>query len=480
MPTIPRILSWALVACAGGQPSTSAESLVDAPPATSGGGASVIVGQNRRDAGGSADSAPVNAGCPAPTRGPTPHPGSINTETWRADESPHLLPSDATVYGALTLEPCSEVLLGPGRTLTVRREGSVLAEGTPDAPIHIGAIQPGQPFATIRSFGGPLRLSHVTIDGGGDYGNTSQPYLSGTFNLQGMDQTQPTQGTLFVDHVTLSGSASSGIVLRDGAGFAAGSDALTVTGSTFFPVSSWARALGTVPPGDYTGNGTDEILVSSGTGAAQVSESITMYQRGVPYRTGHEDSLGELRVDAPIGSSSPVTLTIEPGVVLRFRRGGVMNVTFFTGDTPALGSLIAVGTPDEPIVFTSAEATPAAGDWLGVWFGLTPSALNRIAFARFEYAGGDSVSQGAACNAPPLGLHNDAAVRIYGPPAGGQFITNSVFANSAMHGIDRSWRSDEMPSFLPTNTFTNIARCTETYPRDADGFCPDDPPCPTP
>ncbi|MCB0573386.1 MAG: T9SS C-terminal target domain-containing protein, partial [Saprospiraceae bacterium] len=55
------------------------------------------------------------------------------------------------------------------------------------------------------------------------------------------------------------------------------------------------------------------------------------------------------------------TLTIEPGTVIK-------------GDKNTKGSLIvtrgckivASGTPDEPIVFTSNEATPTYGDWGGV------------------------------------------------------------------------------------------------------------------
>jgi hypothetical protein len=45
--------------------------------------------------------------------------------------------------------------------------------------------------------------------------------------------------------------------------------------------------------------------------------------------------------------------------------------------------------------------------------------------------------------------------------------------SSAAHGVDRGFRSDtKTPDFLSTNTFTNIARCKETYPRDVSGTCP--------
>jgi hypothetical protein len=177
---------------------------------------------------------------------------------------------------------------------------------------------------------------------------------------------------------------------------------------------------------------------------------------------------------------TPSTLTIEPGVVLRFKKGGMMSVTSAVGTSPALGSLVAAGTAAKPIIFTSAESPQAAGDWLGIWFGLQPAAVNQIDYARIEYAGGASSSGSDSCNPVQVGKQNDAAIRIFGVPAQGQFVTNTTIANSATHGIDRGWRNDFKPSFLPTNTFIGIGRCTETYPKDTNGACPMTVPCPVP
>ncbi|HEY1584373.1 MAG TPA: hypothetical protein VGH63_01725 [Polyangia bacterium] len=72
---------------------------------------------------------------------------------------------------------------------------------------------------------------------------------------------------------------------------------------------------------------------------------------------------------------------------------------------------------------------------------------------------------------------NDAAIRIGGAPAAA-FITNSTISDSAAHGIDRGFRDDAKPDFLPTNTFVNVAACKQTYPRDVSGACPTPVPCP--
>src|SRR5262249_52542186 len=148
--------------------------------------------------------------------------------------------------------------------------------------------------------------------------------------LQGKDGSKPTQEVIAVDHVTLRGSASNGILLQDGAGFAAGSTDLTITGAKQYPVSIWSRAGGTPPSGTYTGNAHDEILLPCAAANETIGEDTTMRDRGVPYHAGHATSDGNMRVSSAIAGGL-VTLTIEPGVVLRFKKGGVLQIEVFQG-----------------------------------------------------------------------------------------------------------------------------------------------------
>jgi hypothetical protein len=421
----------------------------------------------------SAEDAATNP-CAAATTGPTLHGGSVNTETFTAAASPHILQYDTTVYGTLTIEPCAEVLIGPQHVVTISATGRVVAEGTATSPIHIGASDTTKPFANIRTTGGgTLRLAYTTIDGGGDRLNTLASY-AGTIDLQGKDNAKPTQEIISVDHLTLKGSLSNGIVLRDGAGFAADSTSLTISGAAEYPVNIWARASGTLPSGKYTGNAYDEILLPALGLNESIQEDTTLHDRGVPYHVGYDSSSGDLRVSA--GNTGLATLTIEAGVVLRFKKGAILEIEHFSGTNPATGALIAIGTAEKPIVFTSAEAAPAAGDWLGIDFGEIPNPNGRIDFARVEYAGGKSTSGSDACIGA-TNTNNDAAIRIFGPPAS-QFITNTIILESAAHGIDRGYRSDTKIDFLPTNTFTNVALCKQSYPKDANGGCPTTIPCP--
>ena len=135
------------------------------------------------------------------------------------------------------------------------------------------------------------------------------------------------------------------------------------------------------------------LLDADGGGA--ILQTLTLRNLGVPYLVGGEFSSGGLRVNAPQGVTGVTVLTIEPGVTLLFRENGIVEIEHFTGDFPALGALVAQGTPDEPIVFTSFAETPAAGDWYGLRYGLLPSDLNALEYVRIEYAGAGSPASGA-------------------------------------------------------------------------------------
>jgi hypothetical protein len=72
------------------------------------------------------------------------------------------------------------------------------------------------------------------------------------------------------------------------------------------------------------------------------------------------------------------TLTIEPGVTLRF--GSNTYLAFI--DTT---KLVAEGTAADPIIFTSSNPTPGPGDWQGVLLGIATGATLR--YLMFDYCG---------------------------------------------------------------------------------------------
>jgi len=412
----------------------------------------------------------VPSSCAAPTGAGTTH-GSINTaQTWTEAGSPHIVPFDIGITAPLTIEPCAVVRIVKGGTVTVSPGGSLVAAGGLGQPVTIEALTPGQAWSSIRNLGGTLSLTHAVLTGGGAPLSTNPAY-AGALHMQSAGLT----GSFHVDDVEITGSMSQGVYINGPVGFDAGSQNLRISGSVGYPVHVYPRVIGSVPSGSYTGNGHDEIAIA-GTGGAVVDDQ-TMHDRGVPYHVGSGADGGRMDISAPVGSAVAV-LTIEPGVTLRFPPGGTLNVDTGNGTNPAKGALIAIGgtAPSQTIVFTSDQAAPRAGDWLGVAFNGAVDPRTTMQNTRVEFAGGASVTGGNSCPYPGIAI-NDAAIRIFGPPAT-QFITHSEILSSARFGIDRGWRADLQPDFLASNAFNAVAACKETTPRTQAGVCPAAPPCP--
>lgn len=428
---------------------------------------------------GGADGGSDDAGsgeCATPTGAGTTHGASVTqAETWTAAASPHILPTDTTISAAITLEPCALVRIAAGATVTVGAGGSIVAAGTETRPVAI-APRDSSPWASIRAInGGTLSLTYTGVLGGGDPLNSNRDF-AGALDIRA-DVTLPPAEVLHADHLLIQDSASQGVYLHESGAFSAASTGVIIERSAGYPIHASANLAGTIPSGVYTGNGIDEILLSgSDTGQTIRSWDVTFADHGVPYHVGNASAAG--RLDVGGAPTTSATLTIDPGVILRFKKGGALYIVFGGVSSPSTGTLVAVGTSAKPIRFTSAEASPAAGDWLGLNFGGLPAAATRVDFATVEYAGGSSGSGSSSCPYPSIPI-NDGAIRIYGAPSSA-FITNTVISDSASNGIDRGWADDVQPDFLTdgTNQFVRVAHCTETFPKTTNGVCPATVPCP--
>ncbi len=407
--------------------------------------------------------------CAAPTGAGTTH-GSVNAaETWTEAGSPHIVPFDIGISAPVTVQECAVVRIVKSGTITINPSGSLVANGASGRPVTIEAKVAGQAWSSIRNFGGTLSLNHAVLTGGGDPLNTN-PAFAGALHMQS------TTGTFHVDDVEIAGSLSQGVYINSAVGFDASSQNLRVHGSAGYPVHVYARVIGSVPSGTYTGNGHDAIAIAGAGGP--VVDDQTMHNRGVPYHVGSGPDSGRMDVNAQVEGQVAV-LTIEPGVTIQFPPGGTLNVYPGTGSGVAKGALIAIGgaAADQKIVFTSDQGLASkAGDWLGIGFGGSVDPRTTMQNVRVEFAGGASFSGSNSC--PYAGIPiSDAAIRIFGPPLS-QFITNTEIFSSARFGIDRGWRADLQPDFLASNTFTAVSSCKETTPRTFNGVCPATPLCP--
>ena len=188
-----------------------------------------------------------------------------------------------------------------------------------------------------------------------------------------------------------------------------------------------------------------------------------------------------MNIAPPGGTAGTVTLTVKPGVVFKFpklppNQPGA-RVTFGgNGNAPnnPVGVLNAIGTPSDPIIFTSGETNPAPGDWIGIW--LNTATGSRLDYVEISYAGAASGVVSASCK--PANTSDQAALLVgdfstqYVPPS--NLITNSKLTNSAGYGINAMWQANIFNSvdLTQTNTFTNNARCKQTYNGLTSGVCP--------
>ena len=408
--------------------------------------------------------------CPVPVGPGTTHGGeTITADTvWRAADGPHTTPGFIIAKGAtLTLEPCAEVRIQSGG-ITV--DGALKAVGTATQPIHVLADDATKPWSYIRFMGGTGSFSYATIENGGD---PADPNGLGLIDVRGDTTVTARQELVHLDHVTLKTSAQFGLSLRSNATLTKDSDALTISGAKLGPVRTWPGLAGNIPAGTYTGNDVDELVVIAEDG---MNEDTTWHDRGIPYRLG--EALTKNGIDMRVGKaaqgSPKVTFTVEAGVTVKVVPTGRILMSKATPVTT--GVMVANGTAAKPIVFTSAAATPAPGDWVGLWFD-GPEAGNHLDYVHVDFAGGPTQAKSFHCDLQgTLFEAEDASIVLFGQPAS-SFVTNSSFTSSAGYGIGRAWSGD-LVDFIPTNTFTGMARCKQSYPRETNGACPATVPCP--
>lgn len=404
--------------------------------------------------------------CPTPTDGPTHHADDIiGEEVWTAQAGPHIV--DATLRirdGArLVIEPCARVELAENAGLQVAfpgtpTTGALVARGEPERPIEFAGFDGARWGHILAHAPGTVELAHVVLQGGG-----GDEEHGATLVARGA-RALPTEPLILAQHVTVRDSLGAGVVVFDKASFDPRSDALVVVESGNdshpFPIEVDEHAMGSIPAGTYTGNAVDAIFVDP---LDSLREDARLRDLGVPYRVG-DSPQDDLVVGG--GDARVTTLSIDPGVRLEFHRDTALVIERATGAFPALGALVANGTVAAPIVFSSAESSPAPGDWIGLWLGGQVAPTTRISHSRIEYAGAECGCVLLTCSQTE---GTEGAVIMTQPPDTA-FVTDSVISHSAGNGFVLGY-DGPLVDFAGVNGFDDVAWCDVTLPRD--GQCPD-------
>jgi hypothetical protein len=275
-----------------------------------------------------------------------------------------------------------------------------------------------------------------------------------------------------VKNVTIDTPQGGGVYFDAGGAFTADSTNLTVQSAPDYVLSMGMMALGTVPQGSYASASNARPMVNV-VGTFNVTIDTTIH----PYLPVRIQTAG-FSVRPSGTNTTPVKLTVEAGSRLLFPKANATTpgalVTFGSnGNSPnnVVGILLAQGTATSPILFTSGEAAPAPGDWVGLWLDTaTGSQLDHVVV---EYAGGVNGISSANCKDPATqdqgGLLVGDFDTQYVPPA--NLLTNSTVRFNAGYGIVAMWLTgaSNTPNLTAGNSFTGNALCAQSFNASTSG-----------
>lgn len=363
------------------------------------------------------DSDQANVSIDVATPSVIEHSGDIEEdETWI--EGTHLITSDVYVNDAiLTIEPGAIITFASGRGLNIGygsgSSGAVLlANGTADKPITFTSAaaskSPGD-WDFIGFYDGTSSASsmeYCVVEYGGGYSdNYGEIYINGS--------------SVSINNSTIRYSGALGIGLSDDGWFESFSGN-TMADNALYAISIYGNYVHTIGEGN-TLSTVKGILVK---GDDIEQENATWLKQTCAYVIG-----GDLYVGSATGS----TLTLMPGVDMRFSSGKGINVGYGSNE---FGTLIAEGTEADHIIFTSSapDISRSPGDWNFIGFYDGAGNNSSLAYCDFSYGGGYS--------------NNYGTINVSGS---GISVVNSTFTSSESQGI--SLRDDGYFVNFTGNTF---------------------------
>ncbi len=403
-----------------------------------------------------------------------PHTGAISgTQDWCAEDNPHYLTGDVTVPDGMTLTLRAGVVVRGNTATRIRVLGHLEAVGTAGQPITLTSSAdtgPGE-WEGLYFEGGTGHLDYVTIR----YAGQNDGWAYASIRLNGSDVTIENSQVL---SGSIAGQADSGVHLCCGSSSAvinntlfagngndlddyavnaySSGDVLTLTNNVFlnnpgYPAMINPPNLHRVGGNSFSGNGLDRIVIRGNT-TALIQDATLTDQVGL-----EAYQLTDANLVVPAG----MTLTVDPGVMMMFNSGRHLRVN---------GNLVAVGTPAQPITFTS-SANTGPGEWGGFY---VSGGSAEIRHATLRYAGQSNGFGYAGINLQTADLIlEDSQIRDIRNDSQGDFgvhlccvgggasatVDNVLFANIGDSASDIGILSitDGNPITVTNSTFENIA-----------------------
>ena len=332
------------------------------------------------------------------------HPGGTiqGNQTWTAGT--HTVSGSITVTnGTLTIDAGATVIMettGTPYSITIGKDAALAVNGTALSPVVFtsGSPTPNRgDWGTIEFQSGSLSTNVIQ--------NANFSYGGGTLSTSAAGTILVDAGaTATITSTAVSNSAGFGVVAQAAASSGTAEATLvnfsgnTLVHNALGPISVSANTAGALLAGVYGPNDVDGIDVV----ISQLLQDATWPSLGTPW------ILEGLTVETLTGTA---TLTIAAGNTILMASGTSLVVQ-------KNGGLILAGTAEKPITVTSAQSSPARGDWYEIDYYSNSLTTNSIEYTVVEYGGGDQkgsiwLEQYAHLSVDNLTLTNSADVGLY-------------------------------------------------------------------
>jgi len=286
-----------------------------------------------------------------------------------ADLPDYTAEGDVEVTANLTIEPGVVIAFPEDATLIIDTSGAIIAQGESGDPVRFTSTDPGNgiKWAGIRieSSSTANELSYAIVEHAGGYDNH---YLSG---WKYVSVSVYPDAKLKLSNTVISNSDEHGLWSEG---------ELSVFSENTFSDNLGIAAV--INPNDWgvvdssttvTGNGTNAILID-GTEDLATAQTVTPLADDVPYLV-----YGELTVNA--------ALTVQAGTLVQFDAKQEFAGDYGMLIISASGSLNAIGTAADPVVFTSSDIANGR-HWTGIRFDdNSNSTANVLDHAEVSYGG---------------------------------------------------------------------------------------------